>query len=376
MEEQVSRIHRTDRCFIANRECGRLLGGSTSTCFIASPHRDQVAMELDLIKSVLQTERISDYIAVEQAAYSRDVFCEKICSKIIESRFCIVMLDDKKANDTLIPNPNVYYEYGLMIAMRKEIIPMQRQGVQLPFNIQSLDVLLYTNENLRDKLTEAIRRALARTEIGTPVLPDIEQERADVFRKVVEAAAELSDLITIEPSDRVATAERPNITAGTKFENISHIPTRYLGLATYDRDLSELLIDARLICRRLDSQVTRTMDEIEELEALVARIEPQEEVSRPSPERSRLAHFREERVERLRNRKALVERRRSSPIEFLVAYGLSVLPEAITAFQSDFAAITPLMLPRPQLTLWDAAEVRRRASELGISPVGERLAAE
>ena len=72
---------------------------------------------------------VEPIIAVKERAYGQDIFCTKICGKIIESRFCIVILDDTIEAEKNIPNPNVYYEYGLMTSLRKHIIPLQKEDL-------------------------------------------------------------------------------------------------------------------------------------------------------------------------------------------------------------------------------------------------------
>ena len=132
-------------------------------CFIACPDPKEVGLELEIISEKLQKEGIDPFIAVRERAYGEDIFCTKICGKIIESMFCIVLLNDVKSNESneLIPNPNVYYEYGLMTAMKKEIIPLQHSEHNLAFNIQGLETIKYTNENLVDELEKAIKKTLA-----------------------------------------------------------------------------------------------------------------------------------------------------------------------------------------------------------------------
>jgi hypothetical protein len=76
--------------------------------------------------------------------------------KIIESRFCIVFLDNL--------NANVFYEYGMMSSLRKPIIPLQREGERLPFNVQSLDVVKYTDDDFHEKVLKAIEMKVRETE--------------------------------------------------------------------------------------------------------------------------------------------------------------------------------------------------------------------
>jgi hypothetical protein len=53
-----------------------------------------------------------------------DAFCDKICSKIKEAQFCIVLLNDplSKFSDCVrVPSANVYYEFGLAVAQKKGV---------------------------------------------------------------------------------------------------------------------------------------------------------------------------------------------------------------------------------------------------------------
>ena len=101
----------------------------------------EIKIMTDLITEKLTKIGIEPIIAIEQRAYGQDIFCIKICGKIIESQFCIVILDDTveqiNGANVLIPNPNVYYEYGLMTALGKHVIPLQKDGQDLAFNIQT-----------------------------------------------------------------------------------------------------------------------------------------------------------------------------------------------------------------------------------------------
>ncbi|MCD4768881.1 MAG: hypothetical protein K8R35_01775, partial [Bacteroidales bacterium] len=71
-------------------------------------------------------------------------FCTKICSKIISSQFCIVIINDDLKDDTKIPNANVHMEYGLMLGFHKYVIPFQREEEDLAFNVSGLDTVKYT----------------------------------------------------------------------------------------------------------------------------------------------------------------------------------------------------------------------------------------
>lgn len=153
-----------EQCFIRKEhKCGKLFGASKS-CFIASPTDDDLEPILALMSEKLMKVGIEPIVAVKERAYGQDIFCTKICGKIIESRFCIVILDDTINNGTNIPNPNVYYEYGLMTSLRKHIIPLQKENLELAFNIQSYDTIKYNPKNVASELDRAIKDAIRITE--------------------------------------------------------------------------------------------------------------------------------------------------------------------------------------------------------------------
>lgn len=158
MERQLNIV---ENCYIReDKKCGRVLNGS-KMAFIASPAADYVQLELEIIKSKLKSFEVEPYVAVEHRAFGKDVFCEKICGKIIESLFCIALLNDKVENldgkSIAVPNSNVYYEYGMMTTLNKRIIPLQKANQKLAFNIQSLDTIKYTESNFASEIENAIK---------------------------------------------------------------------------------------------------------------------------------------------------------------------------------------------------------------------------
>ena len=89
-----------------------------------------------------------------------DVTCDKICSKIKEAQFCIVLLNDplsKSFDNVRVPSANVYYEFGLAVAQKKGVIPIFKRGFTLPFDIQHLDAIVYDDiDNFKESLKKAI----------------------------------------------------------------------------------------------------------------------------------------------------------------------------------------------------------------------------
>lgn len=154
-------IKANEECLVRHQDCKRIFGGSR-ICFVACPNSDEIALELEIIRQKLREVNIEPYVAIDEREFQKDIFCEKICTKIIESQFCIVILNDVKDPQDGInkPNANVYYEYGLMTAFRKKIIPIQLDGHSLAFNIQSLDTLKYNRKDFASQIEDAIRLTL------------------------------------------------------------------------------------------------------------------------------------------------------------------------------------------------------------------------
>lgn len=131
--------------------------------FIAAPSDDEFKLEINLLQDLLSGKEYEDYVAIQRIDPAKLAFCTKICSKIITSQFCIVLLNSSlhRDNPTIrIPNPNVHLEYGLMLAFKKYIIPFQREGDALAFNIRPLDTVLYTKATFKEKADQAIDGAI------------------------------------------------------------------------------------------------------------------------------------------------------------------------------------------------------------------------
>lgn len=165
---QQTQFREITKCFVRkDHACGKFLGASKS-CFVACPSTDEVEIMLELITEKLIKIGIEPVIAIKERAYGQDIFCTKICGKIIESQFCLVILDDsietRDGTVISIPNPNVYYEYGLMTALGKHVIPLQKEGQELAFNIQAHDTIKYTPRNISAELDRALKDATKITE--------------------------------------------------------------------------------------------------------------------------------------------------------------------------------------------------------------------
>jgi len=162
--EEPVQFRRILQCFIRKgHTCGKNLGAST-TCFIACPSTDDVKILTGLISEKLIRNKIEPVVAIDIRAYGQDIFCTKICGRIIEAQFCIAILDDNpadvKGKDLSIPNPNVYYEYGLMTALGKYVIPLQKEGQDLAFNIKTHDTIRYGPGDVSVEIDRALKEAI------------------------------------------------------------------------------------------------------------------------------------------------------------------------------------------------------------------------
>ena len=133
----------------------------TEQVFIIGSGSDEFKDDTDATIEVLDGFGFSGYFALlSDNSKGLDAFCDKICSKIQESLFCIVMLNDQtsaKCAELRVPSANVYYEFGMAVALGKQVIPIIRKGLRLPFDVQHLDAIVYDNlDDLKHRLKKTI----------------------------------------------------------------------------------------------------------------------------------------------------------------------------------------------------------------------------
>lgn len=163
--KQMSKATINEKCIIGLPTCGYAFS-SSRMAFIAAPSDDEFQLEIDILTSLLEEKDYEAYVALRNINPGKFAFCTKICSKIITSQFCIALLNSSEHRDhkeIKIPNPNVHMEYGLMLAFKKHILPFQRKGDSLAFNIQPLDTLLYTKSDFRKIADNAIDSSILAT---------------------------------------------------------------------------------------------------------------------------------------------------------------------------------------------------------------------
>ncbi len=153
-----------EQCIIGMPACGYGFN-SSRMCFIARPADAEFALEEDILTQLLSDRNYETYVALQRIDPGNLAFCTKICSKIITSHFCIVLLNQSQHADhpeIKISNPNVHLEYGMMLSFHKHVIPMQRESEVLPFNIYPIDTVKYRPDTFKAKAEAAIDDAILR----------------------------------------------------------------------------------------------------------------------------------------------------------------------------------------------------------------------
>lgn len=205
-------------CIISkSRKCkflGKLI--DSKLVFIAGPSHDEFKQDIETIKSLLKKYNLDPYFATDEIhEIGYDAFCDKICSKIIQSRFCIVVLNnplyafDKEEFTPELKtrlsqlelrnfNANVYLEYGMMTAFGKKRIPIIQRGHRLPFNIQGIDTVLYQPIGLKDAISSYILNMIDDTEIithsGLQPVPHFDLESEKLVKGFIKRETSPNDI--------------------------------------------------------------------------------------------------------------------------------------------------------------------------------------
>jgi hypothetical protein len=166
-------IRRNQICVIGLPRCDFVFS-STRTCFIAYGFRTST-LEMNVLRNLLERRGIQPVEAGGMLAPGQNAFCAKICSKIITSQFCVVLVNNDLSDGREIPNTNVNMEYGLMIGFNKYVIPFQRASQSLPFNVAGLDTIKYSDMDFERLAGGAIDQAILETQQETPAEVPIDQ---------------------------------------------------------------------------------------------------------------------------------------------------------------------------------------------------------
>ena len=165
-------IRKNETCVIGLPRCDFVFS-STRSCFIAYGFQEST-LEMQIIHNILEKKGIQAIEAGGHTVPAQNAYCAKICSKVITSQFCIVLLNNDTQDGRETPNANVNMEYGLMLGFNKYVIPFQRESQRLPFNVAGLDTIKYNNSNLQEKAEKVIQEAIDRTQQkqDEPVISD------------------------------------------------------------------------------------------------------------------------------------------------------------------------------------------------------------
>ena len=289
--EEPIQFRRIDQCFIRKgHACGKYLGASKS-CFIACPSTGDVKMLTGLISEKLGKNGIEPVVAVDIRAYGQDIFCTKICGKIIEAQFCIAILDDGpidvKGKIINVPNSNVYYEYGLMTSLGKYVIPLQKDGQELAFNIKTHDTIRYTPGDVSSEVDKALQEAIRVTI----------EERESYLGEIIPAYMYRSFLAMKGYQQQGYSWLLSDDIEGTVFSGYKNDRSMdYLFFAVIDSKemLKTCLIDIQVIQRRLNSDCTTIESRMRSLDEVIAKYEKEEakeENTDREPSLARLLRF-------------------------------------------------------------------------------------
>ena len=252
-----------EECLVRHQDCKRIFGGSR-ICFVACPNSDEIALELEIIRQKLREVNIEPYVAIDEREFQKDIFCEKICTKIIESQFCIAILNDVKDSKDGInkPNANVYYEYGLMTAFRKKIIPIQLDGHHLAFNIQSLDTLKYNPKDFPAQIEDAIRLTL----LGIEEEEKIKHNRYDESN--IEWSIDLMGLVRADERFRFR-HERTISTKSLGFQPFFKPVEKtlyFVGIFRPEDKTRDIILRSKMLTLRIKNYCDQIKTEMEELQ--------------------------------------------------------------------------------------------------------------
>jgi hypothetical protein len=155
------RIRKNEICVIGQPRCDFVFS-STRTCFISYGFKES-PLETAILRQLLEARGIEPVEAGAMLTPAQNVFCAKICSKIITSQFCVVLANNRVQSDRELPNPNVYLEYGLMLGFNKYIVPFQKDEQTLAFNVAGFDTVKYAPGDFEQRAAAAIDQAIQAT---------------------------------------------------------------------------------------------------------------------------------------------------------------------------------------------------------------------
>jgi hypothetical protein len=135
---------------------------SEKRCFIAVTSR-HYHKDVNIIKKLLDKYKVKPFVAVDKPMPNQPFFDKKIANNIMKADFCVVILNPDRDNRGIFrPNRNVYFEYGFMYALKKEIIPIikKKKGFRPGSDISHLDITFYNDKNLEIEFERSLNSLL------------------------------------------------------------------------------------------------------------------------------------------------------------------------------------------------------------------------
>lgn len=244
-----------EKCIIGMPKCNYGYE-SSRMCFIARPADQEFQLEEEILTQLLADRNYDNYVALQKIDPGNFAFCTKICSKIITSQFCIVLLNlsshtDKP--DIKIPNPNVHFEYGMMLGFHKHVIPIQKESEELPFNIYPIDTIKYTPGDFKKKAQEAIDDAILRFTTKEPPGRPIGSS-SDIFKYFAFQGLRYTD---VSDSDTIALYRLGDLHGFNLFDGENKIV--YFGYF-YKEDPKEIVTKVRFLINNINIAFSRILE--------------------------------------------------------------------------------------------------------------------
>jgi hypothetical protein len=143
-------------CMLDLPYCGHF-AGSEESVFIAVPEKTKYEMEINTLNDLLRAKGLKNYIMPELSDQNKISFCERVCSKIISSRFCLVFTERNLARST-----DVHLSYGIMLAFDKIVVPLEKAVHDIE-KFAPLPAILYYPDNFHSIAQSIIEEALFKT---------------------------------------------------------------------------------------------------------------------------------------------------------------------------------------------------------------------
>jgi len=142
-----------------------------------------------------------------------------------------------------------------MTALRKHIIPLQKEDLKLAFNIQNYDTIKYNNKNIATEIDAAIRDAIKFTEDGRSGKMDEAINDRFILRKLELAGFEAKD----------SNWALSRVIADTAFKGFGHRGKgfyAYIGKIDDQNDIENYINDLRVIIYRTEKVANEFQEKI------------------------------------------------------------------------------------------------------------------